>query len=175
MRPAMITISCLILSTVSVPRPAQAGALSELSGQWRSAETEAEAAKREAAVEEAAKAMPPFARRKARKQLGERTRPVPKLDIVVDGTRVRLTRDGKSVELELNGGPRVIERDGQRAKMTAAEQAGDLVLRTAGDGGTRVAKYRLVGPGEMRVLVSMSGGRLETPINLEQTYARAEP
>lgn len=153
---------------------AQATEPNGLSGQWRAAETETEAASRAAAIEKAARSFPVMARKTAKSRLAEQTKPTRRLEIQISGDQLVLTREARRIELKLGGAPVSVERDGKKTTVRAVLEGESLVVRTKGEAGSRTATYRLIDDGHLKLMIRMSGGRLKNPLQFEQTYARVD-
>lgn len=151
---------------------ARAADLSDLNGSWQAAETKEEGKARASAINAVANSAPFFARGKVKDQLKKRTEPAKRLGIkVLTGNRVRLElAGGQALELELDGAPQVVERRGQKAKVTAREAGGALIVRTEGEKGHRVATYRRGAGKYMHLSVEMAGGKLKKPLTYSQTF-----
>lgn len=145
-----------------------------LSGDWKLAGSSAEAAERHAAIKAATQELPYFMRSRGRERLEERTTPLPKLRISVEGDRVDLTGSGPTISLTV-GGPSVpVEAEGRRGSARATRQKGNLVITLQGDNGVRTTIYRLSEDGQRLVLdVDLAAKAISTPVRYRVSYERS--
>ncbi|HET6415068.1 MAG TPA: hypothetical protein VFG22_02140 [Polyangiales bacterium] len=145
-----------------------------LSGSWKLASSNAEAAERRAAIEAATQELPYFTRSRGRERLEERTTPLAKVRISVVGDRVDLTGSGPTISLTV-GGPSVpVEAEGRRGSARATRQEGNLVITLQGENGVRTTIYRLSEDGQRLVLdVDLAAKAISTPVRYRVTYERS--
>jgi hypothetical protein len=144
-----------------------------LEGQWDLAETADEKSRRMESIDEATKGMRSMQRNMARDMLKERTSPPENLLIDIEGALVTIGSGDKAMELELDGEPISVPGSDGKAKVSATMD-GDKLIVTADTGkGGRTTSYRADGD-RLTVDVSMTGGRIDGPVEYSTTYVKSE-
>lgn len=156
------------LAQAGTPDPRDA-----FSGVWTYAGDDVEEQARKKSIEAATQGLPGFVRGRARDRLGDRTKPIPELELSVQGEQVDISRDGQKLSLKAGADPVRLEHNGQKGDLSLRFDGPYMVLVSAGEKGERVATYSLSEAGnELTVAVRMKGDKLSNPIVYRSTYRR---
>jgi hypothetical protein len=148
-------------------------ASSPLAGSWDLAATAEEEQQRLRAIDEATKHLPRFQQGRARDMLAGRTSPPQSLTISLEGSTVTIDSGRGGLELELGGPPIEASGDQGTAQVSAKMEGQQLIVVADGGKGGRTTTYRVDGD-RLSVEATMTGARLEEPVNYVSTYERVE-
>jgi hypothetical protein len=149
------------------------GSLSSFSGEWVHAGDCKEAEQRRQAIDAVTKDIPSFFRDTVRKRLDEQTAPPPNVNIIVEGDRIEITRDGSTVSLRIGAKAITMKRNGKRFDVSVKSDGNRFTVVSEGEKGKLVTKY-WISPNHkvLTMSVHMTGERLSGSLVFQSTYRR---
>ena len=145
-----------------------------LTGVWKHSQDANEQAQRYAAIDEATKSMNRMMRGRAREMLRAKTVPQPLLSLSDSGDRITFSGKNRRVTFKTDGSKTRVQNERDTATVRAKREKGKLTVTSQAQNGVQTTVYSLSEDRKRLVLdVSVTGGRLPTPIKFRTTYHRA--
>ncbi len=167
------TVLALIVLLSTAAGVASSETPSPLNGRWDLAATADEEKQRLQAIDDATEHLPRLQRGRARDMLAGRTSPPQSLTISLEGSTFTIDSGGGGLELVLGGPPIEASGDQGTAQVSARMEGQQLIVVADGGKGGRTTTYRVNGD-RLSAEATMTGARLEEPLNYVSTYERVE-
>lgn len=144
-----------------------------LSGEWIHRRDANEQTQRYRSIDLVTEDIPQLFRERARRMLGEKTKPLAKINLSDNGERITFIRKDHRITVTTDSSPTRFKNEHGAATIRAERQDGKLVVTRQAQDSTQRTVYRLSENGALLHLdVSISGGKLNKPIRYQSTYHR---
>lgn len=174
---ALVTGLCLLAGSVEPTEAQTEGVPSTLAGTWRATVTEDRARDiAMAAFRPRIDALPSFVQGMVRSRIRDRMRPASRIEISLEGDRVRVTNHGQRrqvIETPLGGTTRVRGADGENRRVTQRLRGGWLEQVFQGEDGSVTRLLSTEADGQtLHTDITVSNERLGAPVRWRLDYTR---